>query len=49
MAHETVIHRTDATLAVGLDFVVAEEVAVDAFDEWMELDSLPQHRARHGV
>ncbi|TJZ55721.1 maleylpyruvate isomerase family mycothiol-dependent enzyme [Streptomyces piniterrae] len=42
MAHETVIHRADATLAVGADFTVDEDVAIDAVDEWMELGSLPQ-------
>lgn len=41
-AHETVIHRADATLAVGAEFTVDEEVALDALDEWMELGSLPQ-------
>ncbi len=40
--HETVIHRADATLAVGAEFTVDEEVALDALDEWMELGSLPQ-------
>jgi uncharacterized protein (TIGR03083 family) len=42
-AHETLIHRADATLAAGTEFGVAEDVALDAVDEWMELDSLPQH------
>ncbi|WP_406152590.1 maleylpyruvate isomerase family mycothiol-dependent enzyme [Streptomyces sp. NBC_01023] len=42
MAHETLIHRADATLAVGTEFTAGEEVAVDAFDEWLELGSLPQ-------
>ncbi|MGH3980285.1 MAG: maleylpyruvate isomerase N-terminal domain-containing protein, partial [Pseudonocardiaceae bacterium] len=41
-AHETLIHRADATLAVGAEFTVDEEVALDALDEWMELGSLPQ-------
>lgn len=41
-AHETVIHRADATLAVGSEFTVQEDVALDAVDEWMELGSLPQ-------
>jgi uncharacterized protein (TIGR03083 family) len=41
-AHETVIHRADAALAVGADFAVDQEVALDALDEWMELGSLPQ-------
>ncbi|MGH4012934.1 MAG: maleylpyruvate isomerase family mycothiol-dependent enzyme [Pseudonocardiaceae bacterium] len=40
-AHETVIHRADATLALGVEFTVDEEVALDALDEWMELGSLP--------
>ncbi|MGC5363651.1 maleylpyruvate isomerase family mycothiol-dependent enzyme [Streptomyces sp. DT24] len=39
--HETVIHRADAFLALGAEFTVAEEVALDALDEWMELGSLP--------
>ncbi|UQA95495.1 hypothetical protein [Streptomyces halobius] len=44
MAHETLIHRADAALAVGADFTVDVDVdvALDALDEWMELGSLPQ-------
>jgi uncharacterized protein (TIGR03083 family) len=42
-AHETLIHRADATLATGTLFAVAEPVAVDAVDEWLELDVLPAH------
>lgn len=42
MAHETLIHRADAALAVGDDFTVDADVAIDALDEWMELGSLPQ-------
>ncbi|WP_329168884.1 maleylpyruvate isomerase family mycothiol-dependent enzyme [Streptomyces sp. NBC_01267] len=42
MAHETLIHRADAALAVGAEFTVEADVAVDALDEWMELGSLPQ-------
>lgn len=42
-AHETVIHRADATLAAGTEFVLDPDVAIDAFDEWMELDSHPLH------
>jgi uncharacterized protein (TIGR03083 family) len=41
-AHETVVHRADATLAAGAPFTVDTEVALDALDEWMELGSLPQ-------
>jgi hypothetical protein len=37
-----VIHRVDATLALGTEFTVGEEVALDALHEWMELGSLPQ-------
>jgi len=42
-AHETVIHRADAILAVGAEFTLDEEVVLDAIDEWMELGSLPMH------
>ncbi|MCE3555563.1 SCP2 sterol-binding domain-containing protein, partial [Pseudonocardia sp. RS11V-5] len=42
-AHETLLHRADAALAAGTPFVVDPEVALDALDEWMELDVLPQH------
>lgn len=41
--NETLIHRADATLALGAEFTVDEEVALDAVDEWMELGSLPMH------
>ncbi|MET8449210.1 maleylpyruvate isomerase family mycothiol-dependent enzyme [Streptomyces sp. NPDC005209] len=37
MAHEITIHRADATLAAGLPYEVAAEVAVDALDEWLEI------------
>ncbi|MGW0515853.1 maleylpyruvate isomerase family mycothiol-dependent enzyme [Crossiella sp. NPDC003009] len=42
-AHETVIHRADATLAAGTRFELTPEVALDAVDEWLMLDALPQH------
>jgi uncharacterized protein (TIGR03083 family) len=42
MAHETAIHRSDATLALGAPYTVEPEVAVDGMDEWMTLGSLPQ-------
>lgn len=35
MTHELVIHRADATLAAGLPYEVAPEVAADAIDEWL--------------
>ncbi|MGW1374015.1 maleylpyruvate isomerase N-terminal domain-containing protein [Streptomyces sp. NPDC002446] len=54
MTHETVVHRADAAFAVaaapsgrtgsaaGAGFTVADEVAVDALDEWMGFGSLPE-------
>ena len=42
MAHETVVHRADATLALGAGFTVGQRVAVDTLEEWMELGSLPE-------
>ncbi|MFH9224908.1 maleylpyruvate isomerase family mycothiol-dependent enzyme [Streptomyces lydicus] len=42
MAHETVIHRADATLTLGTGFTLEQPVAIDALDEWMELGSLPE-------
>jgi uncharacterized protein (TIGR03083 family) len=41
--NETALHRADATLALGGRYVLAEDVALDAVDEWMELGSLPMH------
>lgn len=41
-AYETLMHRADATLALGGDFTVDPVVAADALDEWMELGSLPE-------
>ncbi|MFD8547371.1 maleylpyruvate isomerase N-terminal domain-containing protein [Streptomyces sp. NPDC059649] len=41
MTHETVVHRADAAFAVGADFTVDDEVAVDALDEWMSFGHLP--------
>jgi uncharacterized protein (TIGR03083 family) len=35
--HETVVHRADAAIAVGRDFTVAPDLAVDAISEWFEL------------
>ncbi|MET9733988.1 maleylpyruvate isomerase family mycothiol-dependent enzyme [Streptomyces sp. NPDC006458] len=37
MCHEVTIHRADATLAAGLPFEVAPEVAADAVDEWLQI------------
>lgn len=41
--HETAIHRADAAIALGVDFVLDPEVAIDGIDEWLELGSLPFH------
>jgi uncharacterized protein (TIGR03083 family) len=45
--HETLIHRADATLALGSAFSAAPEVARDALDEWLELGALPMHFEVH--
>ncbi|MFF7167566.1 maleylpyruvate isomerase N-terminal domain-containing protein [Streptomyces sp. NPDC008086] len=37
MAHEITIHRADATLAAGLPYEVAPDIAADAIDEWLEI------------
>ena len=42
-AHETLVHRADATLAAGVGFEVSPEMALDAIDEWVELDVNPAH------
>ncbi|MEU1801705.1 maleylpyruvate isomerase family mycothiol-dependent enzyme [Streptomyces sp. NPDC019937] len=45
--HETALHRADAILALGAEFTLQQEVALDALDEWMELGSLPFHFEVH--
>lgn len=45
--HETLVHRADATLALGTPFAVDQDVALDAIDEWMQLGSLPMHFEIH--
>jgi hypothetical protein len=47
--HETALHRADATLALGVDYTLDPEVALDGLDEWMELGSLPVHFDVHPV
>ncbi|MFI1963713.1 maleylpyruvate isomerase family mycothiol-dependent enzyme [Streptomyces pathocidini] len=50
MAHETAVHRADAALAVGAEYVLAEEVALDAVDEWMGFGTVPEvYEARPGA
>jgi len=41
--HETAMHRADATLALGEQYLLDSEVALDGIDEWMQLGSLPMH------
>jgi uncharacterized protein (TIGR03083 family) len=45
--HETLIHRADATLALGAEYKADTDVAIDAIDEWMGLGSLPMHFEVH--
>ncbi|UQI45250.1 maleylpyruvate isomerase family mycothiol-dependent enzyme [Streptomyces sp. HU2014] len=42
MAYETAVHRADAALAVGVEFTLGAEAALDALDEWMEFGVLPE-------
>ena len=46
-AYETAMHRADAALALGVEFVLEPDVAADAVDEWMELGCLPFHFEVH--
>ncbi|MEU7042676.1 maleylpyruvate isomerase family mycothiol-dependent enzyme [Streptomyces varsoviensis] len=42
MAHETVVHRADAALAVGAEFTVDTTVGADTIDEWLHICAQPQ-------
>ncbi|WP_405391163.1 maleylpyruvate isomerase family mycothiol-dependent enzyme [Streptomyces sp. NBC_01102] len=42
MAHETAVHRADATLAAGTGFEVAPDMAADIITEWLEIVSFAQ-------
>ncbi|TQJ90312.1 maleylpyruvate isomerase family mycothiol-dependent enzyme [Streptomyces sp. SLBN-31] len=44
MAHEITVHRADATLAAGLPYEVAPDIAADSIDEWLELVELMGRR-----
>ncbi len=51
VTHEITVHRADATLAAGLPYEVAPEVAADAIDEWLQIvayvqRTVPQHPAK---
>ena len=42
MTHETAMHRADADLALGREFVLDPELAADAISEWLSLLALPE-------
>ncbi|MFK4066553.1 maleylpyruvate isomerase family mycothiol-dependent enzyme [Streptomyces sp. NPDC029674] len=42
MTYETVVHRFDATAAVGGTYTLDADVALDGLEEWMEFSTLPQ-------
>ncbi|MFE0171193.1 maleylpyruvate isomerase N-terminal domain-containing protein [Streptomyces sp. NPDC059002] len=42
MTFETVVHRFDATAAVGAAYALDADVALDGLDEWLEFSTLPQ-------
>jgi uncharacterized protein (TIGR03083 family) len=45
--HETAVHRADAAIALGVDYTLDADVAVDGVEEWLELGSLPFHFEVH--
>ncbi|WP_225823167.1 maleylpyruvate isomerase family mycothiol-dependent enzyme [Streptomyces naphthomycinicus] len=47
MACEITVHRADATLAAGLPYEVAPDMAADALDEWLQLVEWVQRNAAH--
>ncbi|MEV1062109.1 maleylpyruvate isomerase family mycothiol-dependent enzyme [Streptomyces sp. NPDC050263] len=49
MTHEITVHRADATLAVGLPYEVAPEVAADTLDEWLQIVAWVQRNLPHRV
>ncbi|MEU9170366.1 maleylpyruvate isomerase family mycothiol-dependent enzyme [Streptomyces sp. NPDC048420] len=42
MTYETLLHRADAALVTGAEFVVEERFAVDAVEEWLEFSTVPE-------
>jgi hypothetical protein len=42
-AHETAIHRADAAIALGVEYLLDTDVAIEGVDEWLELGCLPFH------
>ncbi|MEV6174349.1 maleylpyruvate isomerase family mycothiol-dependent enzyme [Streptomyces sp. NPDC051954] len=47
MTHELTVHRADATLAAGLPYDVAPDVAADAIDEWLQIIEFVQRTMPH--
>ncbi|MEU6668294.1 maleylpyruvate isomerase family mycothiol-dependent enzyme [Streptomyces sp. NPDC046727] len=47
MVCEITVHRADATLAAGLPYEVAPDIAADVLDEWLQLVEWVQHNAPH--
>ncbi|GHH22306.1 maleylpyruvate isomerase family mycothiol-dependent enzyme [Streptomyces rubradiris] len=45
VTHEITVHRADATLAAGLPYEVAPDIAADALDEWLEVVRWVQRNA----
>ncbi len=46
--HEAAVHRADAALAVGTEFVLPADLAADAVSEWLEI-ATGMAKKRHGV
>ncbi|TCR26741.1 uncharacterized protein (TIGR03083 family) [Streptomyces sp. BK205] len=42
MAYETLLHRADAALVTGAEFVVDERLAADAVEEWLLFSTVPE-------
>ncbi|MFF1301486.1 maleylpyruvate isomerase family mycothiol-dependent enzyme [Streptomyces sp. NPDC058307] len=42
MTYETLLHRADAALVTGAEFLVEEYLAVDAVEEWLEFSTVPE-------
>ncbi|MGI5428919.1 maleylpyruvate isomerase family mycothiol-dependent enzyme [Streptomyces sp. CA-179760] len=49
MTHEITVHRADATLAAGLPYEVAPDVAADAIDEWLQIVEYVQRTDPHDI
>ncbi|WP_128429521.1 maleylpyruvate isomerase family mycothiol-dependent enzyme [Streptomyces cyaneus] len=42
MTYETAVHRADAALAAGTEFVLERDLALDAVEEWLEYSTFPE-------